>query len=154
MTGSDADLVGTALNGLEGPIQIVHAPDWSHGLSASLRCGLEALPASSRGVVVFLGDMPLVPPGSAATLIEALENGAAGAEFLWDGAPAHPVAYSLTLFDDLRALRGDMGGRRILALRSDVARFETDDPGALFDIDLPKDMYAGAEVSLQWQATS
>ncbi|WP_176556288.1 NTP transferase domain-containing protein [Rubellimicrobium rubrum] len=154
VTGSDADLVGTALAGLEGPLQIVHAPDWAQGLSASLRCGLAASPVSSRGVVVFLGDMPLVPPGSAATLIDALESGAAGAEFLRDGAPAHPVAYSRTLFDDLRGLRGDMGGRHILARRSDVARFEIDDPGASFDIDCPKDLQAGAEAFLRGQAIS
>lgn len=145
VTGCDAGSVEAALGSLgDGRLRCVRSPDWAEGLSASLRAGIAALPDSSRGVVVFLGDMPLVQPRSAARLIDALEGGAAGAEFLRDGAPAHPVAYARTLFGDLAAMTGDAGGRRILAARTDVARFETQDPGAVFDIDRTEDLEESA----------
>lgn len=122
----------------------MRAPDWSEGLSASLRRGLGALPAASRGVVVFLADMPLVPPGGAARLIEALASGAPGAELRHNGGPAHPVAYGRALFGGLGALRGDAGGRRLFAGRADVIRLEAGDPGATYDIDRVEDLGAQA----------
>ena len=141
VTGCDADLAEVALAGLTGErLLVVRALDWAEGLSASLRRGIVALPSTSQGAVVFLADMPLVPPASAARLIEALESGCAGAEFVRDGVPAHPVAYARSLYGDLAVLHGDTGGRGVLAARSDVMRIETDDPGATFDIDRLDDL--------------
>ena len=95
---------------------------------------------TSRGIVVFLGDMPLVPPSAAALLIGALDRGAPGAEMRHLGRPAHPVAFGSALFDDLRALRGDRGGRHLLSGRPSVTHFETHDAGAAFDIDRVEDL--------------
>ncbi|EYD74298.1 Molybdopterin biosynthesis protein MoeA / CTP:molybdopterin cytidylyltransferase [Rubellimicrobium mesophilum DSM 19309] len=118
----------------------VRAPDWREGLAASLRAGVNALPGGSRGVVVFLGDMPLVPPSAAGLLIAALENGAIGAEMRFSGRPAHPVAFGRALFDDLRSLKGDRGGRHLLSDHDKTVRVETLDAGAVFDIDHVEDM--------------
>lgn len=144
VTGCDGVQVEAALAGLaEDRLRVVRAANWSDGLSASLRRGIMALPATSRGIVVFLADMPLVPPTSAARLVEALDRGAVGAEFVRGGVPAHPVAYSRMLLSELATLRGDTGGRRVLATRSDVIRIETEDQGAVFDIDCIADLTDG-----------
>lgn len=141
VTGCDAALVEVALRGLGGGrLRIVHAPGWSEGVAASLRAGLAALPGGSRGVAVFLADMPLVPPAAAGPLLDALEGGAVGAEYVSDARPAHPVAFARALYPDLARLEGDAGGRRLLAGRTDVVRIATADPGATFDVDLPADL--------------
>lgn len=141
VSGSDAVEVEAALQALRNPrLEIARAPEWASGISASLRRGLLALPPASRGAVVFLGDMPLVPLDAAAHLIGALAKGALAAELVHDGQPANPVAYAATLFPDLLALQGDSGGRRLLRGLPGVARIETEDPGAVFDIDRAEDL--------------
>jgi CTP:molybdopterin cytidylyltransferase MocA len=42
--------------------QTVLCPDWERGPGASLRCGLEALPAEANAAVVVLGDGPNINP--------------------------------------------------------------------------------------------
>lgn len=141
LIGSDGPKVGAALGGLdEVRLRVVSVPGWEEGVAASLRAGLAALPPGARGVVVFLGDMPLVPPDLAARLVAALGAGAPAAEVRRAGQPAHPVAFGHELFPSLLALRGDEGGRRLLGGRADVARIDTDDPGAAFDVDRPEDL--------------
>lgn len=141
VTGSDSVEVEAALQALRDPrLTIARAPQWASGISASLRRGLLALPPDSRGAVVFLADMPLVPLDAAAHLIAALSGGALAAELVHDGQPANPVAYAAALFPDLLNLEGDSGGRRLLRGLPGVARIETDDPGAVFDIDRTEDL--------------
>lgn len=144
VTGADAAAVEAALAGLgEGRLRTVRADDWVEGVAASLRAGLRALPDDARGAVVFLGDMPRVDGASAGRLAAAIEAGAAAAEFRHRGGPAHPVALSAALFPLLLAQRGDRGARVLLDGRADVARIDTDDPGAAFDVDRPADLAAG-----------
>lgn len=143
VTGSEGDLVEAALDPVgNGRLTILRCPDWSDGLSASLRCGLEALPATSRGVVIFLADMPLIPAQAAAPLLEALAKGAPAAEYRLGDQPAHPVAFARNLYPELSLLRGDQGGRALLADRAGVVRLTTSDPGAVFDIDQRSDLDA------------
>jgi len=143
VTGCDADQVEAALGRIgDERLTIVGCPDWGEGLSASLRCGLGALPSSSLGVVVFLADMPLVPTEAAAPLLEALRQGALAAEYRSGARPAHPVAFARELYPELVAVRGDQGGRALLVDRAGVVRLTTARPGAIFDIDRRSDLDA------------
>src|SRR5205085_9676314 len=56
--GNQADAIDRALGKL--PVQRVHNPAFAEGLSTSLKRGLAALPNDIGGVVVCLGDMPLI----------------------------------------------------------------------------------------------
>src|SRR6185503_8965980 len=56
--GNQADQVDAALGKL--PVERVRNPAFAEGLSTSLKCGLAALPDDIDGVIVCLGDMPLV----------------------------------------------------------------------------------------------
>src|SRR5207245_11175614 len=56
--GNEADRVDTALGRL--PVERVRNPAFAEGLSSSLKRGLAALPPDIDGVIVCLGDMPLV----------------------------------------------------------------------------------------------
>jgi molybdenum cofactor cytidylyltransferase len=143
IVGCDAALVEAAVADLGGSrLSVVRAPDWADGLSASIRRGIRALPTGSRGVVVFLADMPLLSADAVAPLIAALERGAIGAEYVYRGRPAHPVAFSCRLFEELSSLRGDVGGRHLLSGREDVVRIEAPDSGATYDVDRPSDLDA------------
>lgn len=121
-------------------LRIVEAQDWDDGLSASLRAGLAALPNDAQSVAVFLGDMPSVDPASVVPLFEAVEGGAAAALLNHATGPAHPIVFGRAVFPELASLRGDRGARGLIARRTDVAVFHTDDPGSVFDIDLTADL--------------
>src|SRR5438874_11788684 len=56
--GNEADQVDAALGKL--PVDRVRNPAFAEGLSSSLKAGLAALPEDIDGVIVCLGDMPLV----------------------------------------------------------------------------------------------
>lgn len=145
--GCDAAQVEAALAPLRSDrLRILVAEDWRLGLSASLRRGVLALPGRSRGAVVFLGDMPLVPLDAAARLLTLLEGGAEAAEVLCRGRPAHPVAFAACLYGQASSLEGDAGLRRVLRGRQAVLRIETEDEGSVHDVDEPHDLVAGLDL--------
>jgi len=69
VTGHQQSRVEAALSGLD--VHVVHNPDFSDGLSTSLKAGLSAVPPDADGVIVCLGDMPQV----SAKLIDRLADG-------------------------------------------------------------------------------
>lgn len=117
---------------------IVEAKDYAQGLSASLRAGLSAVQPGASGALVFLGDMPLVPPQVPAALARALDAGAPAAAPIHKGQRGNPVALSRSLFADLAALTGDRGARALLdSLGERLVLVQTDSPGVLIDVDRP-----------------
>ncbi|AQR62076.1 hypothetical protein BZG35_10800 [Brevundimonas sp. LM2] len=141
VVGSRAAEVRSALADLSDPrLGIVEAADWEDGLSASLRCGVTALPPEAASLAIFLGDMPLVDPASVGPLIDAVEAGAVAARLDHADGPAHPIVFGHSLFPDLLRTRGDRGARPLLIDRDAVAVFTTTDDGAVFDVDRPEDL--------------
>ncbi len=144
VTGSDGPEVATAgrdfaeRRGQGGRLTVVTAHNFAEGLSASLRAGLAALPADAAGVIVFLGDMPVVPSDIPARLAQALAQGAPAAAPIHKGQRGNPVALSRALFPDLALLTGDKGARSLLdGLGEQLALIETESNGILIDVDKP-----------------
>lgn len=147
VTGAEDARIRTALDGVA--CRIVHADEWGEGMAATLRAGLGALAPDTRGVCVFLGDMPLVPVALCASLIAAAEDAGFAARPRYEGLPGHPVAFTRAAFADLAQLKGDQGAAAVLRARADVAYVATAERGALIDIDSPTDL-AAAEAA--WNA--
>jgi molybdenum cofactor cytidylyltransferase len=142
VTGSNREEVELAARRDGDRISTVHASDHALGLSASLKAGIRALPASADAVFVFLGDMPRVPHSIAAELLSAIGSRPA-AVAAYRGQWGHPALLRRSLFDDVLSLNGDTGARVILkALGANLAVVETDDPGVLLDVDKPGDLDA------------
>lgn len=139
--GCDADALRIALEPVQSPrLGIVFNAQWKAGLSTSLIVGLDHLAPATRHVVVFLGDMPLVPVDHAERLLAALIAGAPAALVRCAGKPAHPVAFSRSLFGVLRELTGDRGGRDRLESTEGVTFIDSTDAGSCFDVDRPSDL--------------
>ncbi len=147
VTGADDAAVRACLAGK--PLHIVHAAGWAEGMAATLRSGIAVLAPETRGVCVFLGDMPLVPVGLCADLAAAAERAGYAARLQFEGKPGHPVAFTRVAFADLMALEGDRGATALLAGRADVAYRDTAERGALFDVDTPADL---AAATAAWKA--
>ena len=143
--GADADRISSALADMDDPrLRTCVCPNWDDGLSASLRCGLDSLPAIARALLIFLGDMPRVSSALADELLASVLAGAPAALPIHQGQPGHPVAIGACLFPALRTLTGDMGAGRLLRTMPGVIRIETPDRGAVTDIDTVADLHPPA----------
>lgn len=152
VTGAQHDAVAAALDGLA--CRIVHSPGWEEGMAASIRSGIAATQADAKGLFVFLGDMPLVPTRLCATLAQMACAAGYAARPRVAGRPGHPVCFTTAATGDLAALRGDEGAAHTLKRKgADTAYLDTDDIGAVLDIDSAQDLIA-AERAWKSRATS
>ncbi|OYX35270.1 MAG: hypothetical protein B7Y99_03915 [Caulobacterales bacterium 32-69-10] len=145
VTGYDAQAVSAAAiafaaDQAETRMRIVEAPDHAEGMGASLRAGIAALPGNATGVLVFLGDMPMVPDHVLEPLARALAHAPAAAP-VFEGQRGHPVAISQSLFPQLMLIEGDHGARVLLkSLETRVAEIASPTNGVLLDVDAPGDL--------------
>ena len=137
--GNRADDVDAALGKL--PVERVVNPDFADGLSTSLKRGLAALPDDVDGVVVCLGDMPLIAGRDLDRLIAAFNplEGRAIVVPTRRGKRGNPILWSRQFFPEMMALSGDSGARKLIEEHADlVAEIEMDTDGIFIDIDTPQ----------------
>jgi molybdenum cofactor cytidylyltransferase len=119
----------------------VDNPDFSKGLSTSLKCGVKALPPDCDGVLVLLGDMPGVSPALLDRLIAAFDpaENRAICVATGQGKRGNPVLWARRFFPEILAIEGDVGARHLIVQYSElVCEVEADDDGPLTDIDTPE----------------
>jgi CTP:molybdopterin cytidylyltransferase MocA len=116
-----------------GAAEVVVCSDWAEGMSASLRCGLDAL-AGAGEVVIALADQPLV---TAAVVARVRSAPGPAARAVYAGAPGHPVVIRRPLLERAGELRGDAGFRDLLG---GVAEVECSDLADPRDIDTREDL--------------
>lgn len=122
--------------------RISTCPDAGQGLAASLVHGLSCT-RDAKGWLIALADMPFVQPGTIRALVDAMEKGAHIAVPTYQRRRGNPVAFASIHLQDLLALRGDEGARRLLTMFP-VTEVATDDPGICQDIDSAEDLPRGA----------
>jgi molybdenum cofactor cytidylyltransferase len=118
----------------------IECADAAQGMAASFVCGVRAN-LDVDGWLIGLADMPAVPSVAIAGVRNALSEGAALAAPSRAGRRGHPVGFASHYRDELLALQGDNGARRLLERdRSKVAEIKIDDAGIFADIDIPGDL--------------
>jgi molybdenum cofactor cytidylyltransferase len=120
--------------------EVVICPDAEEGMGASLAFAIAAA-RDAYGWVVALADMPYVQPDTIATVAKWVGDGAVIAAPVYAGQRGHPVGLTEWVREELLALRGDEGARRILQRHAgSIQKIPVDDPGVLQDIDTPQDL--------------
>jgi CTP:molybdopterin cytidylyltransferase MocA len=77
---------------LEADARVIECGDWERGPGASLRCGLEALPAETEAAVIVLADGPDLSPGAVDRVIETWRAGVGDVVAAsYGGTRGHPV---------------------------------------------------------------
>lgn len=100
----------------------VHNPAYATGMASSLRVGLErALEANCDGVLILLGDMPMISAEHINTMLKAFDGVSDDTivQATADGRPGNPVLIGSTYFRDVSGLTGDRGAREILKAHFD-----------------------------------
>lgn len=136
--GCEAALVEKTLAGL--PVRIAVNPEFEAGQSTSIRYGLDALPPRTAAAMFILADQPLVTADTMRSIVEAHRRTFAPAcAPVCEGRRGNPVLFDRTLFDELRNLRGDAGGRILLEQHRDRVVSVPADRAVMLDIDTPGD---------------
>jgi molybdenum cofactor cytidylyltransferase len=143
VTGHQQDEIARALSGLD--VTLVHNPDFGEGIASSVRAGIAAVPGDADGVLICLGDMPLVSEGMIDALIArfAPDAGALIVVPVDGGRRGNPVLWSRRFFPELMSLEGDVGARHLIGRHGEaVAEVAVAGEGAFLDLDTPEALEA------------
>jgi molybdenum cofactor cytidylyltransferase len=139
--GGDAEAIAGALRSL--PVRTVVNLRYTEGQSTSLRAGLDALRPGTDAAVIALGDQPLPDPAVIRRLVAAFRSGGRPVTVpIYRNGRGNPVLFSAALFDELRAVTGDRGGREVIARDSSRVGEVSIDLPMPPDIDTPEDYEA------------
>ena len=107
----------------------------STGMGDSIAAGVAAC-AQLGGWLIVLGDMPFVLPSSIERVLAGIADDAVCVP-VQDGDYGHPVGFGRTFGPGLMALSGDHGAKPLFA-QARVVEVVVDDPGVLWDVDVPE----------------
>lgn len=138
VTGYDAERVAGAVEQL--PVEVVHNPDYTAGQSTSVRRGVDVLPANVGAAAFLMADTPGVTPADVRAVIQAHRETLAPIVIpTHEGQRGNPVLFDRALFNEMKAISGDTGGRALFATyRDEIVRVPVNNPGILHDIDTPE----------------
>jgi molybdenum cofactor cytidylyltransferase len=138
VTGHAAESVAALVGGPR--VAIAHNPDHAEGMASSLRHGIAALPADTDGVLVLLGDMPLISAAHLDALIEVFSDDKIIVP-VHAGRRGNPLLWPRRHFAEMQALTGDQGARGLLEKYADhIHAMEFSDPAIFMDVDTPQDL--------------
>jgi len=122
-------------------VKIVVNPYSKRGMSTSIRKGLEAVHPRSDGILIALGDQPFLKRRTINALIRAFDQGREGIIIpSFQGRKGHPVIFHRRYKEELRKLKGDVGGRSIVDRHpGDIRVLPIKSVGVVKDIDTWQD---------------
>jgi len=105
-----------ALAGLD--VTLCEVADAAEGMNASLRTAFGALPAGARAAMMLLADLPELTEDDLRIVAQSIDTNSE--TLVWrgatsDGKPGHPIVFAAALFPAFATLRGDGGGREVVA---------------------------------------
>lgn len=145
VAGADLAAIRAALPA--GPrLNFIANPDHAQGMGTSLAlAAAQARAGRAAGLVVLLGDMPLVAPGTIAAVSQAAARAPAGAAAAAvGGRRCHPVAFAERHLTSLAQSSGDSGGRELLAALADGLVLVPAMKHSNLDVDTPANLARAA----------
>jgi molybdenum cofactor cytidylyltransferase len=129
-------------------LRVVFNPDYSEGMSTSLKAGLRATPAS-RAVLVLLGDQPGVSREAIDAVTRSWREGNGPiVQASYGGRLGHPIVLDRSVWPDIQELSGDEGARSILSRRPELRTLVEVGETPPHDIDTEED-YAHVRLAFE-----
>jgi len=118
-------------------VRIVINPLSKMGMSASIRRGLQEIHLHCHGILIALGDQPILKTSTINALIRAFDRGKGGIIVpSFRGRRGHPVIFHRRFKKELLNLKGDVGGRSIIESHpEDVRVVPVKSIGVVKDVD-------------------
>ncbi len=121
-------------------VAVVLNPEYAEGIGASVRAGLAAVGDATSAAMFLLADQPFVSAALINRLIVASTSGNIVAPVV-EGRRGNPTVFGRMWFPELLQVRGDSGGRSVIAAHPEaliLLEVDTD----LRDVDTPEDAAA------------
>lgn len=118
-------------------VKVIVNPRYRWGMSTSIHAGLRAMDARSEGILISLGDQPLLKTRTINVLLHSF-NQRKGEIVVpsFRGKKGHPVIFHRKYEKELLKLRGDTGGKPILLRYSkQIKTIPVRSEGVIKDID-------------------
>jgi len=128
-------------------VKVVINPYSYRGMSTSICRGLTALRSRSDGILIALGDQPLLKTTTIHALIHAFQKGKGGIIIpSFQGRRGHPVIFHRRYKKELLGLKGDVGGKFVLGRHpQQVQAIRVKSIGVVADVDTWQDYKKGQE---------
>ena len=140
--GSSAEIIKQQLSpSSTRNLKILVNPDYSQGMASSLRAGLSAIASDMDATLIILADQPFIQPETLKRIIDRYRHSDAQIVIpAYKGFRGNPVLLDRSVFEEVTALKGDIGCRAIFGDHADgIVKVEVDDIGVLLDIDNQED---------------
>ena len=109
----------------------------STGMGDSIAAGVSAC-SQLDGWLIVLGDMPFILPSGIAQVVAGIADDSVSVP-VHQGEYGHPVGFGRNFRPGLMALSGDHGARPLFT-QGRVREVTVDDPGVLWDVDVPESL--------------
>ena len=125
----------------DAPARVVLNRDWETGHASSLRAGLDALSRETDAAIFVNADQPFLTTDVIDRVVQRYyETGASIVVPLYAGKRGSPVLFDRVHFDELKSLRGEQGGRELLAKHREQIQFVGfADARMALDVDTPEE---------------
>ena len=107
----------------------------STGMGDSIAAGVAAC-SQLGGWLIVLGDMPFILPSSIERVVAGIADDCISVP-VHAGEFGHPVGFGRRFASELMGLSGDRGAKPLFA-QARVVEVAMDDPGVLWDVDVPE----------------
>ena len=112
--------------------------NYQYGISSSIKKGIEKVDYKSDGVIICLGDMPLIKTSTYNKIISAFYTNNKKKNIIpyFKKKKGNPVLFSKNFFESLMRIKGDEGAKQLMKTKQkDFISLSTSDKGILEDID-------------------
>jgi len=118
-------------------------PAYRQGMSTSIRAGLNLVADHIQGIMISLGDQPLIDSQTINRLVDEFRNHTKGIAIpTYHGRRGHPVIFAIRYKEELLRLKGDIGGREIIDRYSeDILEVAVNCEGICIDIDTSRQLH-------------
>ncbi len=123
------------------PIRFVHNANYESGMTSSIKCGVQALPAGTRAYILALVDQPQIEADVINPVIDAYEKLRTTIVIpTYGGRNGHPILLDASLNEEILTMDPEQGLRQVVRAHLDeVVRVEVSNQRVLEDCDLPED---------------
>jgi len=117
--------------------RIKENPDFTRGMSSSLKVGINNLSNNTKNLVIFLGDQPLITPDIFDNIISEFEKSSAEIIMpIYNDKPGHPVIISTKYLSEMKKLEGPMGLKPFIEEHKDLVEYyPIDNQKVIIDLD-------------------
>lgn len=123
------------------PVRFAHNPNYTEGMSTSIKCGVESASSKSSAVLIALVDQPLIGVEIVDQLIEVYRKDRPLIIVpRYKGRNGHPIIIDMKLREEILSIGSAEGLKSVRhAHANEVVYVEVESETVLIDFDLPED---------------